>query len=222
MAFSFLSSDFFAFPGLNSLPTPPATPILPATPLPSGDPPTLPSSASSASQDIHDPRCASSSLPAPSAPLFYPKSFIYSTPINPNTFGAVRDPGYTSLHSSAPSYYFPPSPAKPMSSQSPEPSPCDKFLHLYKSGDLDARKGMAGMWELECVVCKNWVKTSVPNRRPLVIASHFANLESHGASSKCVARPVRASSAPPELSPRKVLGASSVERVKRGQLRRQE
>lgn len=65
------------------------------------------------------------------------------------------------------------------------------------------RRGSGNLWELQCLTCESWVRTSVPTRRPLSIPNHFSNLESHSSSTKCLARPARASSAPPILSPRK-------------------
>jgi hypothetical protein len=206
MAFAFLSSDFFALPGLNSLPTPPATPIISTIPLPSSTGPQLlpPSGSSGTHTSTQLLRDSSSPAPTIASGRFYPKSFLYNTPINPNTFGAIPDPGYSSLNSRTANYYLPPSPATPAASEShAAPTPCETYLKCYDSGELETRKGKGDMWELQCIICDNWVKTSVPFRRPLAFPNYFVNLESHCASDKCVSRSTRASTAPPVLSPRK-------------------
>ncbi|KAJ7851401.1 hypothetical protein B0H14DRAFT_3137384 [Mycena olivaceomarginata] len=78
-----------------------------------------------------------------------------------------------------------------------------------RAGDLEARKGAGSMWELQCIMCNNWIKTSVPSRHALSIANHFINLESHCAGNNCVSRSSRASTAPPAPSPRKARAVSS-------------
>ncbi|KAF7376995.1 hypothetical protein MSAN_00117400 [Mycena sanguinolenta] len=137
------------------------------------------------------------SAPPTSTARFVPKSFVYSTPINPNNFGAIPDPGYTSLSSRTAPYH---TPSNPATHSSPQPTPCETYLKLYESKDLEARKGAGNNWELQCMFCEKWIKTSVPSRRPLSIPNHFATLESHCHSRTCKPQSTRATSAPPSLS----------------------
>ncbi|KAJ7900451.1 hypothetical protein B0H13DRAFT_2517977 [Mycena leptocephala] len=146
-----------------------------------------------------------SALPTDTPARYVPRSFIYNTPVNNNMFGAVNDSGYRSLSSRTSSYHLPSTPT----AQLRDKSPCDTYLELYQ-GDLKVRTGSGSSWELQCLTCDAWVRTSVPARRPLSIPNHFSNLESHCSSSKCLARPARASSAPPVLPPRKSGSSSAI------------
>jgi hypothetical protein len=217
MAFNFLSFDFFNIQNPPALPTPPATPVLPSNALPHAAGPERHTFSSSVSLNVYPTNTSSipgasssfSALPMDTPTRYVPKSFRYNTPLNNNTFGAVNDSGYSSLSSCTSSYHLPSTPATNL----PDRSPGATYLQLYESGGLNARKGSGSLWELQCLTCDSWVRTSVLARRPLSIPSHFSNLESHCSSSKCVARLARASSAPPVPSPRKSAPPSATPRV---------
>ncbi|KAJ6506023.1 hypothetical protein DFH09DRAFT_1289167 [Mycena vulgaris] len=215
MAFNFLNSDFFNVQNDRSLPTPPATPVLPsnAPSLPLAAVPETRSFTSHISPNV-TPTTLSSfpGVPPPASTLsmdtparYVPRAFTYNTPVNNNTFGTVNDSGYRSLSSRTSSYHLPPTPAPHL----PDKSPCDTYVELYQAGDLRVRGGSGNTWDLQCLTCDAWVRTPVPTRRLLSIPNHFANLESHCSSSKCVARSVRASCALPILTPRKSASSST-------------
>ncbi|KAJ6562675.1 hypothetical protein B0H10DRAFT_1966441 [Mycena sp. CBHHK59/15] len=42
------------------------------------------------------------------------------------------------------------------------------YLALYWQGDLEARHGHSGVWELHCSTCRQWICTSVPFNTPYV------------------------------------------------------
>ncbi|KAJ7645018.1 hypothetical protein B0H17DRAFT_1186981 [Mycena rosella] len=218
MAFSFLTSGFFNVQNPNSLPTrtPPATPALPSRSLPppleiSGTTSFQPTSFNDLNS-MNFPPLPRDPHPFSSTPARYvPKAFIYNTPVNPVSFGAVHDPGYTSLSTLTASYHLPLSPATPSIPQFPtKPTPCDTYLEHYQAGHIVTRKSVGNCWEIQCNICDKWILTSVPCRRPLAIPNHFANLESHCQSlNKCKPRTTRAAPAPPEFSPCKRPAASS-------------
>lgn len=214
MAFSFLSPNFFNVQARDSLPTPPTTPVIPCNPLPG--PAVLETSAFTSYSSHNVNNTHSSSCPRVSPPVsalsmdtparYVPKAFVYNTPINRPTFGAILDSGYKSLSSRTSHYHSPLTPATPLPNKS---TPCETYLQLYNSGDLAAR-GVGNCWEIQCIICDKWVRTSVPTRRSLSIPNHFSNLESHCTSTNCMARPARASTAPPVLSPRKSASSSAI------------
>ncbi|KAJ7793953.1 hypothetical protein B0H14DRAFT_3497485 [Mycena olivaceomarginata] len=215
MAFKFLSSDFFNVQGHDSYSP---SPVLPATPRNPRPRPAVPetSFASSGSQYVNmtnfspfprdSPQVPALSMDTPAPACYVPKAFVYNTPINPHNFGTIPDSGYSSLSSRTSHYHSPLTPATPLPNK---PTPCETYLQLYNSGDLQACGGPNNSWELQCIICDKWVRTAVPTRRPLSIANHFSNLESHCTSSKCISHTTRASTAPPVLSPRKAPAASS-------------
>ncbi|KAK6996075.1 hypothetical protein R3P38DRAFT_3222624 [Favolaschia claudopus] len=179
--------------------TRPLPPAVPATPAFASN-----SFSNTATHSLLSP-CDTTPSPSPSGNARYiPKSFIYNTPLNHNTLGAVYDSGYSSLSSRSANYHSPSAPATPPSPNSPtELTPCERYLELYKSGSLEARKAESSRWELKCTICEKWIQSSIPTRRPLSIPNHFSVLEGHSRSRTCIARPARASTAPPIPSPRK-------------------
>ncbi|KAF7372252.1 hypothetical protein MVEN_00084700 [Mycena venus] len=217
MAFAFLSSDFFNIQNHDTSTPSPVMPVTPRDPLPRPAVPETHSFTSYSSPNVDTPNvppfpCVSPPFPSTLSDTarYIPKSFVYTTPVNPNTFGAIHDSGYTSLSSCTANYHLPLTPVTPSSCESPtNPTPCETYLKLYESGDLEACKGSTNCWELQCIICDKWIRTSVPCRRALSIPNHFLNLESHCQSSNCLSRPCRASTAPPAPSPRKTTTASS-------------
>ncbi|KAK6987916.1 hypothetical protein R3P38DRAFT_3229768 [Favolaschia claudopus] len=206
--FSFLGSNFFDVQTADtSTHLPLTTATRPSSSLPS-DVLAASSFASNSSPntlaDPFSPTCKATLSPSQSNARYIHKSFVYNTPINPNTFGAVYDSGYSSLSSRSVNYHSPSIPMTSASNSPAESTPCKKYLQLYQSGRLQARKSDSSHWELKCTVCKKWIKTSVPSRRPLSIPNHFSVLEGHTQSRTCTAYyPARASTAPPIPSPRK-------------------
>ncbi|KAK7007144.1 hypothetical protein R3P38DRAFT_3403891 [Favolaschia claudopus] len=219
--FSFLDNDFFNLQTVDSSAPLPASESLPATtatrtrPFPAL-PPDVPAASLSSSNsslnpslNLSSPICESTPSSSQSNARYIPKSFVYNTPRNFNTFGAVYDSGYSSLSSRSVNYHTPLTPMTPPSPIShTEPTPCETYLRLYVSGHLEARKGQFSNWELKCTACEKWIGTSVPSRRPLSIPNHFAVLESHSQGRNCTIRPARASTAPPIPSPRKAASSS--------------
>ncbi|KAK6968887.1 hypothetical protein R3P38DRAFT_3508554 [Favolaschia claudopus] len=205
--FSFLGSNFFDVQTADtSTHLSLTTATRPSSSLPS-DVLAASSSASNSSPnalaDPFSPTCKPALSPSQFNARYIPKSFVYNTPINPTTFGAVYDSGYSSLSSRSVNYHSPSIPMTSPSNSPSEPTPCEKYLQLYQSGRLQARRSDSSHWELKCTICKKWIKTSVPSRRPLSIPNHFSVLEGHTRSRTCTAYPARASTAPPIPSPRK-------------------
>ncbi|KAF7355837.1 hypothetical protein MVEN_00912000 [Mycena venus] len=207
MAFAFLSSDFFNVQNRDSSAPSPVMPATPRDPLPRPAVPGTSFFACNSSPNVNTTNLPSFPHDSPSFPSaasdtvrYISRSFVYSTPVNPNTFGAIHDSGYTSLSSRTPNYHLPSTPATSSSCESPtKPTPCETYLKLYESGDLEARKGSTNSWELQCIVCDKWIRTSVPCRRALSIPNHFSNLESHSPSPRKAAT-TSASAIPTDLS----------------------
>ncbi|KAJ7445867.1 hypothetical protein FB451DRAFT_792149 [Mycena latifolia] len=205
MAFSFLSSDFFKI-------SDDITPAPRAQTTPHDTLPTLPATDSTPSSSEAFNTFVSSSSPCdaptfsdPSPDRYIPKAFVYNTPINSGVFGSVYDSGYSALSSRTAHYHLPGTPTT-SSHRAPPPvtstTPGETHFEQYEAGELKTRRGRGDVWELNCSLCDHWIRTSVPTRRPLSIPNHFANLESHQQSNKCL-KAHRAFTAPPVISPRK-------------------